>query len=78
MQCSIISRAGQVLAKGRLIIHKEDDGALRLDMETNGGRLLQGGIIDASGDMAAASQVLFREFFETWGLSDLTLNVTIR
>jgi hypothetical protein len=56
MQCSIISRAGQVLAKGRLIIHKEDDGTLRLDMETNGGRLL----------------------FDTWGLSDLTLNVTIR
>lgn len=78
MQCSIISRAGQVLAKGRLIIHKEDDGALRLDMETNGGRLLQGGIIDSNGDMATASQVLFREFFDVWGLSDLTLNVTIR
>jgi hypothetical protein len=78
MQCSIISRAGQVLAKGRLIIHKEDDGALRLDMETSGGRLLQGGIIDSNGDMATASQVLFREFFDVWGLSDLTLNVTIR
>ncbi len=78
MRCSIISRAGQVLAKGRLLIHQEDDGGMRLDMETDGGRLLQGGIIDSSGDMSTASQVLFREFFEVWGLSDLTLNVTIR
>jgi hypothetical protein len=78
MRCKVTSRAGQVLANGRLIIHKEDDGTLRLDMETDGGRLLQGGTIGPDGDMAAASQALFRQFFEVWGLSDLTLNISIR
>jgi hypothetical protein len=32
MRCAIISRAGQVLANGRLILHKGDDGNLRLDL----------------------------------------------
>ncbi|MBD1930522.1 MULTISPECIES: hypothetical protein [Cyanophyceae] len=78
MRCVISSRAGQVLARGRLILHKSDDGELRLNLETEGGRLLEGGIIDPDGDMASASEVLFREFFEVWGMSDLTLNVTVR
>jgi hypothetical protein len=77
MRCAIVSRAGQVLANGRLILHKEDDGQLRLDLQTDGGRLLQGGIIDADGDMTSASQALFRQFFQVWGMSDLTLNVTV-
>lgn len=77
MRCEIRSRAGQVLAKGRLILHKGDDGELRLDLETEGGRLLQGGLIGPEGDMAAASEVLFRQFFQVWGMSDLTLNVTV-
>lgn len=78
MRCAIISRAGQVLANGHLILHKDDEGQLRLDLQTDGGRLLQGGIIAADGDMTSASQVLFRQFFEVWGMSDLTLNVTVR
>ncbi|AFZ11356.1 hypothetical protein Cri9333_0381 [Crinalium epipsammum PCC 9333] len=77
MRCEIRSRAGQVLAKGRLILHKGDNGELRLDLETEGGRLLQGGLIGPEGDMAAASEVLFRQFFQVWGMSDLTLNVTV-
>lgn len=76
MRCAIISRAGQVLANGRLILHKGDDGELRLDLQTDGGRLFQGGIIDPDGDMTSASQELFRHFFEVWGMSDLTLTVT--
>lgn len=78
MRCAIMSRAGQVLANGRLIIHKGEDGSLRLDLQTDGGRLLEGGIIGPDGDMAAASQALFRQFFEVWGMSDVTLNITIR
>jgi predicted amino acid dehydrogenase len=78
MRCAIISRAGQVLARGSLILHKGDDGELRLDMQTDGGQLLQGGIIDADGDMRSASEELFRQFFAVWGMSDLTLTVTVR
>jgi hypothetical protein len=78
MRCSVISRAGQVLANGRLLLSKNEAGELRLDLETDGGRLIQGGIIDEDGDMAIASQDLFRQFFAAWGMSDVTLNVTLR
>lgn len=36
MKCAIVSRAGQVLARGKLILHKEDDGKMRLNLETYG------------------------------------------
>lgn len=78
MRCSIISRAGQVLAQGSLSIHKQEDGELRLDLTTDGGRLIQGGLIGADGDMAPATQELFRQFFEVWGMSGVTLSVTMR
>ena len=78
MRCAVISRAGQVLAHGRLILHKDDDGELRLDLQTDGGKLIEGGIIGPDGDMKSASEVLFRRFFEVWGMSDLTLTVTVR
>lgn len=78
MRCAVVSRAGQVLAKGRLLLQKNEDGELRLDLETDGGRLIQGGIVEADGDLDSASQGLFRQFFEVWGMSDLTLTVTIR
>lgn len=75
MRCTIISRAGQVLAYGRLVIHHCEDERLRLDLETDGGRVLQGGFVGEDGDMTAASQVLSEQFFEVWGMSDLTLNI---
>ncbi len=78
MRCTIVSRAGQVLANGQLLIHKGDDGELRLDLRTDGGRLLQGGLIDPDGDMSAASRELSRQFVAVWGMSDLTLNVSLR
>jgi hypothetical protein len=78
MRCAVISRAGQVLANGYLVLHQSEDGELRLDLQTDGGRLLQGGMIDSDGDMTTASQALFRQFFEVWGMSDLTLTVTVR
>lgn len=78
MRCAISSRAGQVLARGRLILNKDEDGNLRLDLETDGGRLFEGGIVEEDGDMKSASEGLFHRFFEAWGMSDLTLTVTVR
>jgi len=72
MRCSLSSHAGQVLAKGHLIIQKDENGELRLSFRTDRGKLIQGGIIDADGDLTSASTVLFREFFETWR-SNITL-----
>lgn len=74
MRCAISSRAGQVLARGHLTIQKEENGDLRLNFRTDGGKLIQGGIIDPDGDLTTASQVLFRQFFETWKMTDLTMS----
>ena len=73
MRCAISSRAGQVLAKGHLLIQKDEDGELKLVFRTDGGRLIQGGTIGLDGDLTDASTVLFRQFFETWRMGELTL-----
>lgn len=73
MRCEISSRAGQVIARGHLIIEKEENGELRLSFRTDGGKLIQGGIIAPDGDLTSASQVLFRQFFEAWRMSDITI-----
>lgn len=73
MRCAISSRAGQVLARGHLFIQKDESGELRLSFRTDGGKLIQGGTIDPDGDMTEASKVLFRQFFETWRMSGITL-----
>jgi hypothetical protein len=78
MRCAIISRAGQVIANGYLLLNQQEDGDWRLDLKTDGGRLIQGGLIGPDGDMASASQILFRQFFAVWGMSDLTLTITMR
>ena len=76
MRCVISSRAGQVLARGNLGIQKSEDGELRLFLRTDGGKLLLGGTVDEDGDLTSASQQLFREFFATWGMSDLTITAS--
>ena len=76
MRCAIVSRAGQILAKGHLFL-QEQDGELQLNLRTDRGRIVEGGRVDPDGDLTAASQVLFRQFFEVWGMSDLTLTVTV-
>lgn len=78
MRCAITSRAGQVLARGQLLLQATEEGELRLDLQTDGGRRIEGGLIGEDGDMTAASQELFNQFFAVWGLSNLTLTVTIR
>lgn len=75
MRCTIISRAGQVLAYGRLFIQHLEDGKLRLDLETDRGRVLEGGLLDDDGDMTYAGEVLSDQFFDIWGMSDLTLSI---
>ena len=78
MRCAIMSRAGQILANGHLVLTQDEEGELRLALETDGGRYLQGGVIAPDGDMTVASQELFRQFFEVWGMSDLRLTVTVQ
>ena len=78
MQCAIISRAGQVLARGKLILHQEENGEMRLNLKTNGGKLIEGGIVAEDGDMGSASDILFQNCFEVWKMTGLTLTVTIK
>ena len=75
MRCAVSSRAGQVLAHGRLFIQPDEAGNLRLDFRTDGGRIIQGGAIAPDGDLTSASQVLFRQFMETWKMTECTLTI---
>ncbi len=77
MECAIISRAGQVLARGRLFLKQDADGKTRLNLETRGGKLIEGGFVGENGDLGAASQVLFDNCFATWRMTGLTLTVNI-
>jgi hypothetical protein len=76
MECAIISRAGQVLARGKLVLQTEKDG-IRLNLETRGGKLIEGGFVGEDGDLGVASEVLFENCFATWRMTGLTLQVMI-
>lgn len=76
MECAIISRAGQVLARGKLVLKHEDEG-IRLNLETRGGKLIEGGFVGEDGDLGAASELLFENCFATWRMTGLTLKVEI-
>lgn len=76
MECAIISRAGQVLARGKLILQAGTDGT-RLNLETRGGKLIEGGLVGEDGDLGAASEILFKNCFATWRMTGLTLQVVI-
>jgi hypothetical protein len=73
MRCSIISASGQVLATGQLFIQEDATGELRLSLRTDGGRIIEGGHIDASGDLTNASKELSRGCFRAWGMTGITL-----
>ena len=77
MECAIISRAGQVLARGRLILKQDEQGKTRLNLVTRGGKMIEGGFVGEDGDLGAASQVLFDNCFATWRMTGLTLTVNI-
>ena len=76
MECAIISRAGQVLARGRLVL-KQENGKTRLNLETRGGKLIEGGFVSEDGDLGEASELLFENCFATWRMTGLTLKVVI-
>jgi hypothetical protein len=73
MRCSVSSSSGQILATGQLFIQEDEDGELRLSFRSDRGRVIEGGKIDASGDLTEASQDLFRGFFRAWGVTGITL-----
>lgn len=73
MRCVISSRAGQVLARGSLGIQKDENGEMKLFFQSDAGSLIVGGTIPDDGNLNSASQELFRQFFQVWGMSDLTL-----
>jgi len=77
MECAIISRAGQVLARGKLVL-QEEEGKTRLNLETRGGKLIEGGFVGEDGGLEAASEVLFQNCFDTWRMTGLTLSVVIK
>ncbi len=73
MRCSVSGSSGQVLATGQLFIQEDDEGELRLSFRTDRGRVIEGGKIDADGNLTTASKDLFRQFFLAWGVSGITL-----
>ncbi len=77
MECAIISRAGQVLARGKLFL-QEEDGKTRLNLKTNGGKLIAGGFVGDNGDLSGASDELFNNCYATWRMTGLTLSVNIK
>ncbi|MBE9043416.1 hypothetical protein IQ255_03160 [Pleurocapsales cyanobacterium LEGE 10410] len=76
MECAIISRAGQVLARGKLVL-KQEGNKTRLNLETRGGKLIKGGFVSEDGDLGEASELLFENCFATWRMTGLTLKVVI-
>ncbi|MGA7936126.1 MAG: hypothetical protein WCA35_21410 [Kovacikia sp.] len=75
MRCSVSSGSGQVLANGQLFIQEDEEEELRLSFRTDRGKIIVGGKIDADGNLMSASKDLFRQFFLTWGVMGITLNV---
>ncbi|MEC4802987.1 MAG: hypothetical protein SAJ12_20165 [Jaaginema sp. PMC 1079.18] len=73
MRCAISSRAGQVLARGRLYVQSDESGALRLNFVSDRGTFIPGGIVAPDGDMSVATQELFEQLFAEWRMTDLTL-----
>ena len=78
MECKIISRAGQTLARGQLFLKHEPDGKMRLYLKTNRGTLIEGGLVSDDGDLRNASDKLFDNCFDYWRMSGLTLSINLR
>jgi hypothetical protein len=76
MRCAISSRAGQVLARGRLYVQPDENGALHLNFVSDRGTFIPGGVVTPDGDMSSATQELFDQLFEEWRMTDLTLTAT--
>jgi hypothetical protein len=66
MRFTVSSGAGQVLATGSLFIQPDETGEPRLCFMSDRGTLIEGGKIPPDGDLAEASQELYRQFFRAW------------
>ena len=77
MRFAVSGSSGQVLAYGKLFI-QTDEGGQRLCFCTDRGTVIEGGTIDADGDLTSASEELFREFLKTWGMMGVTLTSQAR
>jgi len=73
MRFAVVSSSGQVLARGTLCILEDAEGDLILAFRTERGKVIEGGKIDADGDLQEAGQKLLRSFFQVWGMTGLTL-----
>lgn len=72
MRFAVSGSSGQVLAYGQLFIQMSEEGQ-RLCFRTDRGTIIEGGLLDADGELTTASQELFREFFKMWGMVGVTL-----
>jgi hypothetical protein len=73
MRFAVSSGSGQVLAQGELFLQPDEGGELSLCFRTDRGTIIEGGKVGIEGDLAIASQTLYRQFFLTWGVMGITL-----
>jgi hypothetical protein len=78
MRFAVSGNSGQVLAYGQLFIQTDEAGEQRLCFCTHRGTIIEGGTIDADGNLTNAGQELFREFLKTWGMMGVTLTSQTR
>ena len=74
MRFTISSGSGQTLAIGQLFIQTSETGEQKLCFRSDRGTIVEGGEIDADGDLTNASQELYRQFFVTWGVMGITMS----
>ena len=58
------------------MVHPEENGELSLCFRSDRGTLIKGGLVDSDGDLTSASEVLFEQLFEAWGMTDLSLTAS--
>lgn len=78
MRFTISSGSGQTLAIGQLFIQTSETGGQRLCFRSDRGTLIEGGEIDADGNLTSAGQELYRQFFVTWGVMGITMTSQLR
>ena len=58
------------------MVYPEENGELSLCFRSDRGTLIKGGLVDSDGDLTSASEVLFEQLFEAWGMTDLTITAS--
>lgn len=78
MRFTISSGSGQTLAIGQLFIQTSETGEQKLCFRSDHGTLIEGGEIEADGDLTTAGQELYRQFFVTWGVMGIKMSSQFR